>query len=285
MPNSFTAGATITASDHNENWSDAGSEITNSVAADGQTSMTGPLKCSSGTLTAPSQTFASDTDTGRYRKTTNTMADVCAGAEVVEISTTGIDVTGTMNADTVTQGGVAILPSGVIAPYAGSSAPTGWLLCDGSAVSRTTYAALFSIISTTYGTGNGSTTFNLPDLTGRIVAGKEASATRLTSGGSGVDGGTLGATGGSQTHTLTAAQSAALTYTSSVTDPGHTHTIHTYTESASSGGGSNFPATPNASGSTSSATTGITVSTTSNAGGGAHNNVQPTIVLNYIIKT
>ena len=98
-----------------------------------------------------------------------------------------------------------LAPPGVVLPYAGSSAPSSWLLCDGSAVSRTTYADLFAAISTTYGTGDGTTTFNLPDLTGRIPAGKEATATRLTSGGGGVDGATLGAVGGVQTHTLTSA--------------------------------------------------------------------------------
>jgi microcystin-dependent protein len=88
-------------------------------------------------------------------------------------------------------------------PYAGSSAPTGWLLCNGAAVSRTTYADLFTAISTTFGTGDGSTTFNLPDCTGRVIAGKEAAATRLTSAVSGVDGATLGSASGSQSHTLT----------------------------------------------------------------------------------
>lgn len=61
--------------------------------------------------------------------------------------------------------------TGVVVPYAGSAAPTGWLLCDGSAVSRTTYSALFAVTSTTFGTGNGSTTFNLPDLRSRHAIG------------------------------------------------------------------------------------------------------------------
>lgn len=69
--------------------------------------------------------------------------------------------------------GAGFIASGMISPYAGASAPAGFLLCDGSAVSRTTYAALFSIISTTYGVGDGSTTFNLPNLQGRIPVGKE----------------------------------------------------------------------------------------------------------------
>ena len=60
---------------------------------------------------------------------------------------------------------------GEIKPFAGSTIPTGWLLCDGSAVSRTIYSELFTVIGTTYGTGDGSTTFNLPDLRNRFMVG------------------------------------------------------------------------------------------------------------------
>ena len=67
------------------------------------------------------------------------------------------------------------MPSGAILQFAGSAAPSGYLLCDGSAVSRTTYAALFSAIGTTYGTGDGSTTFNVPDFRGRVPSGFAAS--------------------------------------------------------------------------------------------------------------
>ena len=68
-------------------------------------------------------------------------------------------------------GATAAIPPGVIAPFAGSAAPTGWLICDGSAISRNTYSVLFTAIGTTYGAGDGSTTFNLPDLRGRTPAG------------------------------------------------------------------------------------------------------------------
>jgi microcystin-dependent protein len=64
------------------------------------------------------------------------------------------------------------VPAGAITAFGGASAPTGWLLCDGSAVNRTTYATLFALFSTTYGVGDGSTTFNLPDLRGRTIVGK-----------------------------------------------------------------------------------------------------------------
>jgi microcystin-dependent protein len=94
----------------------------------------------------------------------------------------GIPSTGTDGLVPAAQGGV---PTGSMMAYAGSSAPSGWLLCAGQAVSRTTYAALFSAISTAYGAGDGSTTFNLPDLRGRIPAGKDdmggTAASRLQS--------------------------------------------------------------------------------------------------------
>jgi len=75
---------------------------------------------------------------------------------------------------------------GVILPYGGASPPTGFLMCDGSAISRTTYASLFSVIGTAYGVGDGSTTFNLPDLRQRFPLGKAVSGV----------GSVLGATGG-----------------------------------------------------------------------------------------
>lgn len=83
------------------------------------------------------------------------------------------------------------LPVGEIRAYGGSTAPDQHLLCDGTAVSRTTYAALFAVIGTTYGVGDGSTTFNLPDLQQRFPLGKAAAGT----------GSTLGGTGGGMDHT------------------------------------------------------------------------------------
>jgi microcystin-dependent protein len=95
-------------------------------------------------------------------------------------------------------------PTATILDYAGATAPTGFLMADGVEVSRTTYARLFGIIGITYGAGNGTTTFNLPDARGRVVIGIDGSANRMTSaskGGANAD--TLGGTGGSETHLLT----------------------------------------------------------------------------------
>ncbi len=163
-------------------------------------------------------------------------------------------------------GGVVGVPSGVVSPYAGSTAPSGWLLCSGAAVSRSTYAALFAIVGTTYGAGDGSTTFNLPDLRGRAVAGVDnmggTAANRITAGGSGITGTTLGAAGGAETHTLTVAEM-----------PAHTHSTPT------SNGTANSSSTATSVASNTDGTSG------SRGGDAAHNNTQPTMMLNYIIKT
>lgn len=146
---------------------------------------------------------------------------------------------------------------GSIIATARSSAPSGFLLCDGSAVSRTTYAALFSAIGTTYGVGDNSTTFNLPNLQGRIPVGRDTGQTEFD---------TLGETGGAKTHTLTESEI-----------PAHTHDFQGYTVAGIGGSGiSGWSATGNRQPLT---VTGVT------GGGGAHNNLQPYIVVNYIIKT
>lgn len=93
----------------------------------------------------------------------STAADTVAGL---------ITSTGTASIASVMQANSQwVLPPGMVAPYAGSVAPTGWLLCDGTAVSRSTYATLFAAIGTTYGSGDGSTTFNVPDTRGVFISG------------------------------------------------------------------------------------------------------------------
>lgn len=161
------------------------------------------------------------------------------------------------------------VPTASVQAFAGSTAPAGWLLCAGQAVSRSTYADLFAAIGTTYGAGDGSTTFGLPDLRGRVIAGVDnmggTAASRLTSAGSGVAGTTLGAAGGAETHTLTTPQM-----------PAHTHTMTGFTGRNTASGGSEMIVS----------TGGASTWTSSSTGGGsAHNNTQPTLILNFIIKT
>lgn len=141
----------------------------------------------------------------------------------------------------------------------------GWAWVNGQALSRTSYKGLFDVWGTTYGAGDGSTTFNVRDDRGRVKAGKDdmggaSAANRLTTGSSGIAGTTLGASGGTQTHTLTITET-----------PAHTH----------SGGTSGNTAVGDPGG-TSVTSTGNTGST---GGGGAHQNTQPTIVVNFIVKT
>lgn len=192
------------------------------------------------------------------------------------ISAAGISLSKPSNTQLLAAIRALAAPVGSVQAYAGSTAPTGWLLCAGQAVNRTTYAALFAVIDTTYGVGDGSTTFGLPDLRGRTVAGKDdmagTAASRLTNTGTGnpgVNGATLGATGGADRHVLTSSQM-----------PAHSHP--TYAQS--NGGILNNGATTYVTSAGNSNTTLSTV--TQNTGGGeAHPNVQPTIILNYIIKT
>lgn len=174
-----------------------------------------------------------------------------------------------------------LVPTGSVMPYAGGTAPTGWLLCDGSWVSTTTYSALFAVLGYTY--GSSGATFALPDLRGRVPAGKDnmgstGAANRLTAGGSGVTGTTLGASGGAENITLNSNQM-----------PSHNHWIANGDNINAALGGNYLtrqsnPGTNNdyaLSGSGTAPSIGLT----SSAGGNqAHINVQPTLVLSYIIK-
>ena len=156
------------------------------------------------------------------------------------------------------------VPAGCVMPYAGATAPDGWLLCHGQAVSRTTYADLFAAIGTAYGPGDGSTTFNVPDLRGRIAAGRDdmggTDAGRLAGGVANRT--TLGGAGGAPTHTLTTAEI-----------PAHSHG---FTAVIAIGGGG-F--------SVGGAFNNGTTATNNTGGGGAHTNTQPTLILNYVIAT
>ena len=215
-------------------------------------------------------------------------------------------------------------PTGAVIAFAGSSAPTNWLLCSGQAVSRTTYAALFAVISTTYGVGDGTTTFNLPDLRGRTVAGignmGGTDALRLDIANS------SGTVVGSQYVTLTGAQSGvpahshANTVTNNTVSTGagsaHTHIqdahSHTAIDPYSNIGepnwvrfGSNGPlfdidgntrsltvtsataTNQNESAHTHSVTSNVTISNVNNAAANAasaHDNMSPYLGVNFIIK-
>lgn len=178
----------------------------------------------------------------------------------------------------------SLISVGTVTLFAGNTPPNGWLLCDGSAISRTTYAKLFAVIGTTYGAGDGSTTFNLPNLKGRVPVGLDTSQTEFN---------TLGKTGGAKTHTLTINEMPSHTHIQDA----HRHWISSAQRDDGNGtgcmGNSQMYGLWADAGSYSSDDPGYaygrnsqwTTATNQNTGGGqAHNNLQPYISLNFIIK-
>lgn len=199
------------------------------------------------------------------------------------------------------------LPTGTIALFPVTTAPDGWLICDGSEVSKSTYSDLASILGTTYGAntngsgGAGSTHVRLPDMRGRVAIGSGT--------GTGLTARSLGATGGAETVTLTSSQSGSAAHVHGITETAHTHSVasdshrHTVWSYSRSGArpstmpepdnanynnytGYNATSSTNAGFSINNATSGVTVANVdSSSASSAHNNIQPSLVLSFIIKT
>ena len=274
---------------------------------------------------APCIAFDGDSDTGIFRVGANTMGFATAGVERVEISDAGLDMSnglpirfqdssgapfvalkspssvssnvtftlpgadGTNGQMLQTNGSGALsfttvqgVPSGSVFCMAVATVPSGYLECNGAAVSRSTYAVLFAVIGTAYGTGNGSSTFNLPDLRGEFVRGFD--------NGRGVDSGRSIASSqssqfGQHNHNVSASSS------SSVTDPGHQHSMSVgFFNSVNSGGALSFK-DAGTSNRINTNTTGISVSTStsisqSNRGGTSNSSeTRPrSIAMMYVIK-
>jgi len=175
-----------------------------------------------------------------------------------------------------------LTPPGVIVPFAGTGAPNGWLLCDGREVSRSVYLDLFNTIGVLYGVGNGVSSFNLPNFKGRIPVGYDATQSYFN---------TVGKTGGYNTHTLTISEMPAHLHTGT-TATGGDHN-HSYTASNNSNQNVGYPAgggSPDVNQGVFGATTSTAGAhvhnfTSTNTGGGLpHNNLQPYVVIQYIIK-
>jgi microcystin-dependent protein len=182
-------------------------------------------------------------------------------------------------------------PVGAIIQFGGASAPTGWFICDGTEKSITTYQTLYNVLTATgsvfpYGAntngsgGVGSTHFRLPNLAGRIPVGFDAGQTEFD---------VLGETGGDKSVTLTEAQSGLRSHSHGTTESAHTHDIGDFgLTTIQSGTGAStsvwrLQTTPNTF--SLSASTGLTVNSVAGASAtDAHTNLQPYIVLNYIIK-
>lgn len=202
-----------------------------------------------------------------------------------------------LNAAQIAQIVATFMPPGTVVSSAAPSTPNGWLACDGTSYSAATYPNLFAAIGTTYGGGGGN--FNVPDLRGRVAAGVGAVGTNQQPTLP------LAGTGGEQAHTLTVPESPS--HNHSVTDSGHSHSDAGHTHGpptgstgyvVNSGGGASAlipqtgaryyqnvtptgPGHANISGSNAQFPSG----SGSTGGGGSHNNMQPYIALNMIIKT
>jgi len=193
----------------------------------------------------------------------------------------------------------ARVPIGAVNMWVTGTAPSGWLLCQGQAVSRTTYSGLFSVLGTTYGAGDSSTTFNLPDLRGRVPMG--AGTGRNVADSADLTARTLGAkVSDAETVTLTSAQSGvpahshANTVSGTFASTGHTHIVNADFTSGFHGGnglyyteGSTIADYGSVTTSGPSATASVSITNVNNTAANAaeaHTNVQPSTVINFIIK-
>ncbi len=179
-----------------------------------------------------------------------------------------------------------LIPTGAEIGFGGTVAPTGWLMCDGSAVSRATYSALFGVIGTKHGSGDTTTTFNVPDWRGRFIRGADNGAGRDVDAA----GRTAMAVGGTTGDAVGSIQGhASQTHTHTVTDPGHTHSYTVATANDDAGtDGAGVVGLATTGSTTGSNTTGITL--VNHAATGTHaqasaNETRPVnAATNFIIK-
>ena len=171
--------------------------------------------------------------------------------------------------------GIEGIPTGTVVPWTAVSIATGFLECDGTAVSRTTYAALFAIVSTTYGVGDGSSTFNLPDLQDNIAMGKSGSKSLASTGGANTVTATGNVGGSTANATLSTSQLASHSHggggssgTNGHHNPNQNQKYYSSTNTGSSGSGS-----------------GHSHNMSATFSGDATSVLQPYLTLIYIIKT
>lgn len=284
----FVAGTTIKSVDANSNNSDISTALTQSLATTGVSSMTGPVKLSAGSAAAPSLTLAADTDTGWYNSAAGAWTFVSNTTPLMTIGPTEVSIEDLDVVNLTVTGSFSVASArlvGEVVDYCGAAAPALWLLAFGQAISRTTYASAFGVLGTTFGAGDGLTTFNLPDYRGRIGVGKDnmggSTAGRITAAGCGITGTTLGATGGLETHVLVTAELAI--HSHGINDPTHSHTIAPTAAQTSGGAAAGGGATGSAAGAAATAAAATLVTIQNTGSGTAHNNTQPTLIVNKII--
>ena len=181
--------------------------------------------------------------------------------------------------------GIEGIPTATIVPWSSASVPSGFLECDGTAVSRSTYSALFAIVGTTYGVGDGSTTFNVPDLADNVPVGKSNNKALASTGGANTVTAAGNVGGSTANATLSTAQLAS-----------HSHTMDAYVNVNNFGAGASYPKKQNVS-NPDSANPGTSPVNNAGSGSGHSHNMsatfsgnatsvlQPYFALIYIIKT
>jgi len=175
--------------------------------------------------------------------------------------------------------GIEGIPTATIVPWSSASVPTGFLECDGAAVSRSTYAALFAIIGTTYGVGDGASTFNVPNLSDNVAVGKSNNKALGSTGGANTVQSTGNVSGSTANHTLTTAELASHSHSGGASFPNRRGPPQN---------DPNFPATATANPSSTSnagSGTGHSHNMSANFTGDATSVVQPFLTVIYIIKT
>lgn len=279
-----TTGATILASQHNPPLEDIAAALTLRLSRDGTAPMTGALKLASGTAASPGAAFQVDATTGLF-KTTNGVGVAVGGVQVAEFTGGGL------------ASGARFI--GELIPFTLSTPPALTVLPFGQTLSRTTYAALWVVAqaeitagSTLYNNGDGSTTFGIPDLRGRILIPNDkmggSAASRVTTAGSGINGAVNGSTGGTETQTLTLSQvptgitvngTLPVTVGSGLNVPATGGNVSPGTGNGGSGSGPQSSVGSWGNGTFTAAGT----LTSNNTSGAAHPNMPPGIIVNYLL--
>lgn len=234
----FTPNTTISSSSVNSDLSDiATNGLTKCVTVDGQNTITGQLKFPNGTAAAPAVTFANDLTTGMYYVGTKKLGFSAGGIAAAFIDQNNVGV-GQSGAQFYYANGAVLTPVGTVIDFAGASIPSGWILCFGQNLAQASYPELFVALGTTWGSPGGGN-FTLPDLRGRVSAGRDdmggVTAGRITNAGSGIVGTLLGTSGGAQNILLSATDIPALTTGNNSVTPTGTYSTGTISGSGATG--------------------------------------------------